>query len=73
MIPEWEQCSRCRHERRFGCDAFPDGIPRDIAADIHDHRQPYPGDNGIRFEPKPGQRHPKEDKDVRPDDESGRG
>ncbi|MGB9866725.1 MAG: hypothetical protein ACPLPR_02300 [Bacillota bacterium] len=37
---------------REPCDAFPQGIPDDIFFEYFDHRKPYPGDGGIRFEPK---------------------
>jgi hypothetical protein len=60
MIAEFNQCRECKHFKRWKCTAFLSGIPVEIAQDGHDHRQPYPGDNGIRFEPLPGRRHPLE-------------
>ena len=47
-------CKRC-HKRDFServprCDAFPNGVPDEIYFDCGDHRKPFAGDNGIRFE-----------------------
>ena len=55
------QCHDCRHLypidgkcRGFFCSAYPsgEGVPMDILTNDHDHTTPYPGDNGITFEPK---------------------
>ncbi|MDI6716974.1 MAG: hypothetical protein QME63_08535 [Actinomycetota bacterium] len=56
-----DQCARCQHlflkrpESGIGsaCKAFPERIPREILDGKHDHKLPFPGDRGIRFEPKP--------------------
>mgnify|MGYP005851485489 CR=1 FL=1 len=46
------QCFACRHfHKGIRCAALPNGIPTAILEMEHDHRQPYPGDNGIRWEP----------------------
>lgn len=49
------QCVECRHyhdnSENFSCKAFPNGIPEDILNGDFDHREEYPHDNGIRFEP----------------------
>jgi len=34
----------------YRCRAFKE-IPSEILLNKHDHKKPYPGDNGIRFEP----------------------
>jgi hypothetical protein len=53
-------CATCRHRGRgvpaghLGrCTAFPsgDGIPFAIANGDLRHRDPYPGDHGVRYEP----------------------
>ena len=38
---------------RVCCDAFPEGIPRSIFSAGYDHREPFPNDNGIKFEVRP--------------------
>jgi hypothetical protein len=53
------QCVLCRHLDRSSmaslhimrCTAFPAEIPREIVGNKHDHRKPFPGDHGVRFEP----------------------
>jgi hypothetical protein len=49
------QCLRCARSRGDGtCAAFPKGIPEEIWQGIHDHRNPYPNDGGLRFEERTG-------------------
>ena len=50
------QCAFCKHLRRDDlsgnrCGAFHAGIPAEVFLNEHDHREPYPGDNDVRFEP----------------------
>jgi hypothetical protein len=46
------QCMECEHALDGrSCKAF-NWIPDDILLGIHDHRNPYPGDNGVRFKQK---------------------
>lgn len=55
------RCLNCRHYignlptswEGHICYAFPDGIPTEILEGDFDHRKPYEGDNGIRFQWKP--------------------
>lgn len=64
-----EQCQACKHyqpKRGNYCDAYPDTpIPREILEMQVDHRNPYPGDQGIQWEPiKPGTPHPMDEENV---------
>ena len=47
------QCATCknRNGRTLTCKAFPRGIPMEILRGRHDHKEPYPRDNGIRYDP----------------------
>ena len=51
------QCIRCSRLVRPSkgakaqCEAFPDGIPREIIFNEVDHTKPYPGDGGLLYAP----------------------
>ena len=50
---ESDQCVLCKHYTMLlTCEAYPDGIPFEILSGDFDHTKPYPGDHGIRFEPR---------------------
>jgi hypothetical protein len=48
--PLCEFCQNRFSDGTLRCRAFPDGIPEPIITQEADHRLPYAGDNGIRFE-----------------------
>lgn len=59
--PPGVMCRHCKHLRNetvgiaiYTCSAYPNGIPYEFRESQVDHRRPYPGDQGIRFEPKEG-------------------
>lgn len=44
-------CFQCRNYiGDFSCHAFPNGIPEKLLF-LNKHDSPFPGDNGIQFEP----------------------
>lgn len=46
-----DTCAR-RIVGTLGCQAFPKAIPNAIVFGEHDHRTPYPGDNGLQYVPR---------------------
>lgn len=57
-------CMSCLHYRGVDpqkahvCEAFPQGIPKQILSWEWDHRYPIPGDHGIQYKLKPGHKSP---------------
>jgi hypothetical protein len=56
MIGIAPQCIDCKYFHKSNkngmtCDAFVKGIPVLIVTSVVAHDEPYPGDNGIQFEP----------------------
>lgn len=51
-------CFKCKHrileKGHPKCQAFPNNIPEDILGGDFLHVKPYPGDQGIQFEPVSG-------------------
>lgn len=46
------QCQSCKNYLGLRqCTAYPKEIPAKIFFNEHDHRKPFKGDNGIRYEP----------------------
>jgi len=49
-------CANCVHRQSLlTCAAFPQRIPIIILIGENNHREPFPGDHGIQFEPLPRQ------------------
>lgn len=51
-VPNPPACWTCvhKHSGAATCTAFPGGIPREILDGTNQHREPYPGDNGVQYE-----------------------
>ena len=48
------QCATCKHAipMSLACKAYPNGIPKEIISGRWDHREHFPGDHGILYEPE---------------------
>jgi len=47
------QCASCKNYiDDLKCNAYKNKIPEEIYTGKHDHKKPFPGDNGVRFELK---------------------
>lgn len=60
QLPICDSCRRVDLDRKEPmqappCEAFPDGIPDEIYFEGFDHRQPFEGDRGLRYELEPGE------------------
>ena len=56
VLPPTPKCYQCRHKIGYydaNCHAFPMRIPDPIWLSKILHHEPYPGDNGLQFEPMP--------------------
>lgn len=57
MVKALPVCLGCAHfdqanQEAMRCDAFPNGIPAEIANGRVVHRKPYIGDHGMRYQPR---------------------
>ena len=55
MFPLTPYCATCSRFDKLdfdkpSCEAYPVKIPDKIFLERFDHRKPFPGDNGIRYE-----------------------
>jgi len=52
-MSQTNNCLFCKHYNiiQHTCTAFPFGIPEIILKGLNNHKEPFPGDNGIQFEP----------------------
>lgn len=54
FVPGWHFCRYCKHLHNlsgtFTCDAFPEGVPRELLSGLIFHDKPLPGQkNSIVF------------------------